>query len=50
MRQIRNNFTLDLMLRRVNPLTEKYFDLTRTEDELLAKELRPNKEEQERLN
>ena len=31
-------------------MTEKYFDLTRTGDESFAKELRPNNEEQERIN
>ena len=50
MRQIKNDYSLESMLERTNPLQEKYFDLTRQADESIAKELRPNPQEQERIN
>lgn len=45
MRKIKEDFSLDLLLARSNPLQQKYYDLTRMADERLARELKPDPEQ-----
>ena len=37
-------------MKKNNPITEKYYILTRNVDDSIAKDIRPNKEESEYLN
>ena len=46
MRKINQNFSLEMLLERKSPMQNKYYDLTRTADENIARALRPNEEEQ----
>ena len=38
------------ILKRSNPITEKYYILTRDDDDSFAKDLRPNAEETKEIN
>ena len=39
MRRIKDEFSMDIFLQKKNPLQEKYFKLTRMDDENVAREL-----------
>jgi len=45
MRKIKDNYSLEVLLERKNAQQEKYYDLTRTADESIARELIPNERE-----
>lgn len=45
MRKVKEDFSLDELLARGNPLQQKYYDLTRVVDENIARELKPDPEQ-----
>ena len=46
MRKIKDDeFSIEMLLEKSNPLQEKYYYLTRNEDENIAKELIPNSDD-----
>ena len=50
MRKLKDNYSLDILLERKNALQAKYYELTRTVDENIARELIPNEKEQELID
>lgn len=49
MRKLKDDYSLDLFLARSNPLQEKYYELTRVADENIARELKPDPEQDQEI-
>ena len=50
LKRIKDNYTIDLLLERTNPLKDKYFKMTRNADESVARELQPNPDEKREID
>jgi len=44
MRKIKEDYSLEMLLERNTPFKEKYYKLTRTADEMIAREIKPSPE------